>query len=68
MAPLHAPLAVQLVGLLVADHDSVDNDPVPIDVGLAEIETTGGFVVIPLLTLTLVEAVSVPPALLHASV
>ncbi len=67
-APLHAPVAVQLVGLFVADHDKVEDDPVPIEGGEADIDTAGGLVVVPLLTLTLVEAVSLPPALLQANV
>lgn len=56
------PLAVQEVGLLVALQLMVELLPVPIDVGDADIVTTGGEVVVPELTLTLVLAEPVPPA------
>ena len=67
-APLQLPLAVQLVGLLVADQLSVELAPVPIAVGLKLIDTTGGLEALPDAAVTLVLAVPVPPALTHDSV
>lgn len=66
--PLQLPLAVHEVGLLVADHVNVLLEPVPMLVGLADIETTGGFVAPPVDTDTLVVAVPVPPAFVQDSV
>lgn len=43
MLPDQVPEAVQLVGLLVADHDTVAVLPLNIDTGLTLIETTGTF-------------------------
>lgn len=67
-APLHEPLAVHEVGLLVALHAIVDVLPVPTDVGLAEMLTTGFVAGLPDETLTDVLAVSLPPAFVHFSV
>jgi hypothetical protein len=69
--PVHDPLlllAVQLVGLLVADHVRFELPPVPIEVGLADIETTGGLTTVPLVAVTLVVALPVPPALVQLRV
>ena len=66
--PLHLPLAVQLVGLLVADHVRFELPPVPVVVGLADIETTGGLTTVPLVAVTLVVALPVPPALVQLRV
>ena len=63
------PLAVQEVGLLVADQLRVELLPVPMEVGETDNVTTGGCTGgVPELTPTPVEALPVPPALLHCSV
>ena len=67
-APLQLPLAVQLVGLFVAFHVSVELLPVPTLDGLADIETTGALLGPPLETLTVVDALSLPHALLQVIV
>ncbi len=69
-APVHdaLPLAVQLVGLFVADQVRVELLPVPILLGLADIETTGGLAAVPLVAVTPVVALPVPPAFVQLSV
>lgn len=62
------PLALQDVGLFVALQVIVELPPVPIDAGETEIDTTGGEVAPPDVTLTLADALLVPPALTHVSV
>lgn len=61
--PLQLPLAVHDVGLLVALHEIVALLPVPIDAGLTLIVTTGLADGPPEDTLTVVVALSLPPAL-----
>lgn len=68
LLPLHALLAVHDEGLLVALQLIVELLPVPMLVGLALIETTGGLEDVPLVAVTLVVALSLPPALLHSNV
>lgn len=65
-APVQLPLAVQEVGLLVADQFMVALFPVPILVGDTDSVTTGGEAKgAPELTDTDVEALPLPPALTH---
>ena len=69
LAPAQDPLAVQVVGLFVADHEIVAELPVPILTGLTAIVTTGAITVPPpALTLTLVEPTPEPPALVQVNV
>ena len=62
-APLQLPLAVQLVGLLVADHDKFEFPPTETEMGLALRLTTGfgGFETVRGMLL----AYPVPPALVQ---
>jgi hypothetical protein len=53
---------------LVADQLRLLLPPVPIEVGLALTDTTGGFVALPVEAVTLVLALPVPPALVQARV
>jgi hypothetical protein len=69
LAPLQLPLAVQAVGEFVADQLIVELLPVPIDVGDAEIVTTGAMTPpTPELTDTLVVALFEPPAFVQDNV
>ena len=66
LVPVQLPVAVQLVAL-VEDQVRVDELPVVIEVGDAEIVTVGaGVGVVPTATLAL--ALAVPPAPVHAMV
>lgn len=68
-APDQLPLAVQLVGLLVALQLKVELLPVPMLLGETEMVTTGATAPPPpLVTFTVAVAVSLPPALLQSSV
>jgi len=63
--PLQLPLAVHDVGLLVADQLIVALLPVPIEVGLTLMVTTGAAVGPEVLTVRVALADPLPPALLQ---
>ncbi|MCC7198693.1 MAG: hypothetical protein IT483_04205 [Gammaproteobacteria bacterium] len=67
LLPLQAPLAVQEVGVLVADQEMTLDAPAASEVGLALIVTTGTGVAAATVTVTLCEAVA-PAELLQVSV
>ena len=68
MLPVHEPVAVQDVGLFVADQVSVVVAPVVRLVGFALRETMGGLDVDPELTITLTLLLFVPPAFVQLKV
>jgi hypothetical protein len=61
--PLHLPLAVQLVGLLVADHVRFELPPEVTEIGLALMFTTGFGIVVTVSAILF--AYPVPPALVQ---